>query len=104
MEQSVPRPVHDKSTFPFSATQSDRVVTHKVTVCAQGQGQYFRPNRAKSSTLYSPQHTPKLSTVDSLDVLRVTVLLCVQSDSHRRLWNREGQCAKLSTDRGVAGF
>jgi len=32
------------------------------------------------------------------------VLLCVQSDTHRRLWNRQGQWAKLSADRGVQAF
>jgi len=45
-----------------------------------------------------------LSPVDSLNVLRVTVLLCVQSDTHRRLWNREMQWEKLRTDRGIPGF
>ena len=51
-------------------------------------------------TVFTSTHS-HLSPVNSLDVLRVTVLLCVQSYTHRRLWNREGHLAKLSTDRGV---
>jgi hypothetical protein len=54
-------------------------------------------------TVFTSTHS-LLSPVDSLDVLRVTVLLRVQSDAHRRLWNREGQWEKLSTGRGVPHF
>jgi len=54
-------------------------------------------------TVFTSTHS-HLSPVDSLDVLRVTVLLCVQSDTHRRLWNRQGEWEKLSSDRGFQAF
>ena len=54
-------------------------------------------------TVFTSTHC-YLSTVDSLNELRVTVLLCFQSDTHRRLWNREKQWAKLSKDRGFPEF
>jgi len=54
-------------------------------------------------TVFTSAHS-HLSPVDSLDLLRVTVLLCVQSDTHRRLWNRQRQWAKLSAECGVLAF
>ena len=54
-------------------------------------------------TVFTSTHS-HLSPVDSLNVLRVTVMLCVQSDTHRRLWNRERHWAKLSIDRGFPAF
>ena len=99
-EQSVPSPPHDKSTFPFlphisirqSLTKNDRVCTRSGTAVQTASSQ-------QQHTVFTSTHS-HLSPVDSLDVLWVTVLLCVQSDTHRRLWNRGEQWAKLSTYRG----
>jgi len=41
-QQSVPSSVHNKATFPLSATHFDTAVSRTVTVCAQGQEQQFR--------------------------------------------------------------
>jgi hypothetical protein len=69
-------------------------IPHALTVYQYSQQQH---------TVFTSTHSHP-SPVDSLDVLRVTVLLCVQRDTHRCLWNREGQWAKLSTDRRVPAF
>jgi len=102
-EQSVLSPPQYKSTFPFlphisirqSLTQWSCV--HKVRKAIQ------TASSQQQHTVFTSTHS-HLSPVDSLDVLWVTVLLCVQSDTHRRLWNREEQWAKLSTDSGVTAF
>jgi len=96
--------------FLGNTLKTNRVVFNKK-VCSTSTAKSSRTLLSDHVHLYSQQqHTvfisshSHLSTVDSLDVLRVTVLLWVQSDSHRRLRNREGQCAKLSTDGAVEGF
>jgi hypothetical protein len=66
-----------------SHSNSDRMCTRAGTTVQTTSSQ-------QQHTVFTSKHC-RLSPVDSLDVLRVTVLLYVQSDAHRRLWNREGQ-------------
>ena len=54
-------------------------------------------------TVFTSTHC-HLSPVDSLNVLRVTVLLCVQSDTHRRFWIWERQWENLCNVRGFPAF
>ena len=84
-------------TFRYgSHSHGDRVCTRSVKAVQTASSQ-------KQQTVFTSTHS-HLSPVDCRHVLRITVLLCVQSDTHRRLWNREEQWAKLSADRGVPAF
>ena len=74
-------------TFRYgSHSQNDRVCIRLGTAVQSASSQ-------QQHTVFTSTHS-HFSPVDSLDVLRVTVLLCVQSDTHRRLWNRGEQWAK----------
>ena len=72
-------------------------------LCTRSERTFQTESSKQQHTVFTTTQSNHLP-VDSLDVLWVTALLCLQSDTHRRLWNIEEQCAELSTDRAVAGF